>query len=451
MNSRCADIPALFTDWYELAMAQAYTAEGMRETAVFELTSRKLPSFRNYLIAGGITDAVRYLSGFSFSCDELRWLGSRQEFSGGFLASLEKVRFSGDVYAVPEGTPVFPNEPLLQVVAPILEAQLVETALLNLIHFRTSVLTKATRVVVAAKGRQVVDFGSRRAPGLDAALSVARALYLAGGDGTSNTLAGRLYGIPVFGTMAHSYIQAHETEAEAFRAFAMLYPGSTILVDTYDTLDGVRLVIDLTRREGSGFRASAIRLDSGDLASLARESRRMLDEAGFSNIRIFASSGLDEYQILRLVEGGAPIDAFGVGTKLAVCADAPDLDMAYKLVEYAGKGRFKLSSGKTIYPGRKQVFRRIRDSRFAGDTIGRADEQLPGVPLLRPLMLKGVLQSVATLEESRSWLQDQMGLLPESLRSLGNVTESYPVAFSQTLEQDLEHLRETTINRTAIC
>jgi len=326
---------------------------------------------------------------------------------------------------------------------------LVETALLNLIHFQTSVLTKATRVVAAAQGRQVVDFGSRRAPGLDAALSVARAVYLAGGAGSSNTLAGQLFGIPVFGTMAHSYIQAHENEAEAFRAFAALYPESTILVDTYDTLDGVRLVIDLARQAGSAFRASAIRLDSGDLALLARESRRILDEGGFSDIRIFASSGLDEYQIAKLVAGGAPIDAFGVGTKLAVCADAPDLDMAYKLVEYAGRGRCKLSFGKTIYPGRKQVFRRIRDSRFAGDTIGRADEQLPGIPLLRPSMLKGVPQSAATLDDSRSWLREQMELLPASLRSLEEGGEPYPVRFSQTLEQDLEHLRETTTRRTA--
>jgi nicotinate phosphoribosyltransferase len=451
MNSRGAHIPGLFTDLYELSMAQAYTAEGMDKTAVFELTSRKLPSCRNYLIAGGITDAVDYLAGFRFSSDELQWLGRRREFSSEFLASLGKVRFSGDVYAVPEGTPVFPHEPLLQVCAPILEAQLVETALLNLIHFQTSVLTKATRVVAAAQGRQVVEFGSRRAPGRDAALSVARAVYMAGGAGTSNTLAGQLFGIPVFGTMAHSYIQAHETEGEAFRAFAALYPESTILVDTYDTLDGVRLVIDLARRAGSGFAASAIRLDSGDLASLARESRRILDEAGFDNIRIFASSGLDEYQIARLMAGGAPIDAFGVGTKLAVCADAPDLDMAYKLVEYAGRGRCKLSAEKTVYPGRKQVFRRIRDSRLAGDTIGRADEQLPGVPLLIPLMLKGVPQSAATLEESRSRLREQMALLPENLRSLDERGETYPVDFSQTLQQGLDHLRETTIRQTAKC
>jgi len=437
-------ISALFTDLYELNMAQAYCVERMADRAVFELAYRKLPDHRNYIVAAGLEDALRFLERFHFTMDELDWLREQRGFSDPFVSSLEDLRFTGDVYALPEGTPVFPNEPLLQVVAPIMEAQLVETALLNMLHFQSLALTKAERIVRAARGRQVVDFGSRRAPGGDAALSVARATYLAGGHGTSNVLAGRTWGMPIFGTMAHSYIQAHETEAGAFEAFASLFPETTLLVDTYDTLEGVRLVVDLKKRLGDRFRVSAVRLDSGDLVALAREARRMLDEAGLGSVTIFASSGLDEYHIAHLVETGAPIDAFGVGTKMAVSADAPELDMAYKLVEYAGKGRFKLSRGKTLYPGRKQIFRKILDSRMAGDTIGRFDESLPGAPLLRLSMLAGRIQPQPSLEESRHYIQQQMAQLPEELLSLEAAVRPYPVHFSENLKSDLESLRSRT-------
>jgi len=443
-------IPALFTDLYELTMAQAYLAEGMADQAVFELAFRKLPDHRNYLLAAGLEDALRFLAHFRFTADELDWLRRQPGFSDSFVSSLEKLRFTGDVYALPEGTPVFPHEPLLQVVAPLIEAQLVETALLNLVHFPSLVLMKAERIVRAAKGRPVVDFGSRRAPGCDAALSVARETYLAGGMGTSNVLAAKTWGIPMFGTMAHSYIQAHENETEAFRAFASLYPETTLLVDTYDTLEGVRAVVDLKKRLGDRFRIGAIRLDSGDLGALAREARRMLDEASLREVTIFASSGLDEYQVAHLVETGAPIDAFGVGTKLAVCADAPEVDMAYKLVEYAGKGRFKLSHAKTLYPGRKQIFRQIRDSHMRGDTIGRFDENLPGVPLLRPCMVAGAAQPQPSLEETRSYLRQQMAQLPAELMGIeasAVTSQPYSVNFSQRLREDLRSL-ESRIGAT---
>lgn len=434
-------IPALFTDLYELNMAQAYRAEGMADRAVFEVVYRKLPAHRNYIVAAGVEDVLQFLARFRFTADERDWLRGQRGFSDAFVSSLENLRFTGDVYAMPEGTPVFPHEPFLQVVAPIAEAQLAETAILNIVHFQSLALTKADRIVRAAKGRPVVDFGSRRAPGGDAALSVARATYLAGGHGTSNVLAGRTWGIPIFGTMAHSYIQAHETETAAFEAFASLYPDTTILVDTYDTLEGVRQVVDLRKRLGNRFRISAIRLDSGDLATLAREARRMLDEAGLGSVTIFASSGLDEYQVARLVEAGAPIDGFGVGTKLAVSADAPEVDMAYKLVEYAGKGRFKLSRGKTLYPGRKQVFRRISDSCMSEDTIARFSENLPGSPLLRPSMLAGAIQPQPSLEESRRYMQQQLAQLPGELLSLEPAATPYPVHFSKSLTEDLENLR----------
>ena len=437
-------LSALFTDLYELNMAQAYRAEGMTDKAVFELAFRRLPGHRNYIVAAGLADALRFLAQFSFTAGELDWLRTRHGFSEAFVSSLADLRFTGDVYAVPEGTPVFPHEPLLQVVAPIEEAQLVETALLNIVHFQSLALTKADRIVRAAKGRFVVDFGSRRAPGADAALSVARATYLAGGHGTSNVLAGRTWGIPIFGTMAHSYIQAHQTEAAALEAFASMYPDTTLLVDTYDTLEGIRLVVDLRKRLGDRFRVAAVRLDSGDLAALARDARRMLDAGGLENVTIFVSSGLDEYQVAALVDSGAPIDAFGVGTKLAVSADAPEVDMAYKLVEYAGKGRFKLSHGKTLYPGRKQIFRRTLDSRMTGDTIGRFGESVPGTPLLQLSMLAGALQPQPTLEESRRYMQWQMAQLPQELLNFEAAMTPYPVAFSNGLKDDLENMRSRT-------
>lgn len=438
---------ALFTDLYELTMAQAYHAEGMEDTAVFDLIFRKVPERRNFLLAGGLADALRFLAEFRFSDEELNWLRAQPGYSESFIDSLRSLRFTGDVYAVPEGTPVFPNEPLLEVIAPIAEAQLVETALVNICHFQTLALTKAARVVTAARGRAVVDFGSRRAPGNDAALSVARATYLAGGHGTSNVLAAKTFGIPAFGTMAHSYIQAHDSEAAAFDAFTHLYPETTLLVDTYDTLAGVRRVIDLKHRLGERFQVQAVRLDSGDLATLARETHRLLDEAGLRDVTIFASGGLDEYEIARLVDGGAPIDGFGVGTKLAVCADSPELDMAYKLVEYAGKGRFKLSPRKTIYPGRKQVFREIREGHFSGDTIGRFDEPLPGIPLLQPMMLGGRIKPQPTLEESRTYLKDQLAQSAPDMLSLEAAAQPYPVRFSPTLEGDLEKLRQQASTR----
>ena len=430
----------LFTDLYELTMAQAYHAEHMDEVAAFELTFRQMPPNRNYIVVNGLTDVLDFLTDFEFSSGDVEYLRGRGEFSSDFLNRLEHLRFAGDVYAMPEGTLVFPNEPLVQVIAPILEAQLMETYILNQVHFQSLAATKAARVVTAAKGRTVVDFGSRRAHGTDAALKVARATYLAGGSGTSNVLAGKLYGIPVFGTMAHSYIQAHEDEFAAFEAFASLYPETTLLVDTYDTLEGVRKVIELSHKLGERFRVRAVRLDSGDLANLAVGTRKMLDEAGLRDVRIFASSGLDEYKVQALVESGAPIDTFGVGTKLAVMADAPELDMAYKLVEYAGTGRLKLSSRKVLYPGRKQVFRQVENGRLMRDVIGRFDEQPPGEPLLQPLIEHGQPAVRIDLNESRRRLHREMERLPELMRGLKQAPVPYAVAFSERLQADFNDL-----------
>jgi nicotinate phosphoribosyltransferase len=432
---------SLFADLYELTMAQAYYAEGMDQLAVFELAFRQLPRTRNFVVAAGFTDILDFLSAFRFTEDDLEYLRMRREFKDEFLKWLATLRFSGDVYAVPEGTVVFPNEPLLQVIAPIIEAQLIETFVLNQIHFQSIAATKTARVVAAAQGRAVIDFGSRRSHGSDAALKVARATYLAGGDGTSNVLAGKIYGIPVFGTMAHSYIQAHDQESASFESFAALYPETTLLVDTYDTLGGVRKVIELSHKLGHRFQIRALRLDSGDLGSLAFQTRKMLDEAGLQDVQIFASSGLDEYTIEELVHSGAPIDAFGVGTKMAVIADAPELDMAYKLVEYAGKGRLKLSTKKLLYPGRKQVFRQFGKGTMIGDVIGRFDESLAGEQLLKPLMVRGQPAAQVKLAESRKRLQCELQTLPDHLRGLEPGQPQYPVSFSEQLQADLGAIR----------
>jgi nicotinate phosphoribosyltransferase len=433
---------ALFTDLYELTMAQAYDAESMDQLAVFELAFRQLPVNRNFVVAAGFADVLDFLTSVHFTGEDLDYLRGRHEFSDEFLNRLASLRFTGDVYAVPEGTLMFPNEPLLQVIAPIIEAQLIETFVLNKVHFQSIAATKAARVVTAAEGRAVIDFGSRRSHGTDAALKVARSTYLAGGTGTSNVLAGKIYSIPVFGTMAHSYVQAHDEELASFESFAALYPETTLLVDTYDTLAGVCKVIELSRKLGQRFRVRALRLDSGDLGSLAFQTRKMLDEAGLRNVEIFASSGLDEYKVQELVRSGAPIDAFGVGTKLAVSADAPDLDMAYKLVEYAGKGRLKLSAKKLLYPGRKQVFRQIDNGGMVGDVIGRFDESLRGEQLLKPLIVAGRPVTQIKLEESRKRLQCGLQMLADHLRALEPVPPQYPVSFSDRLQADLDSIRQ---------
>lgn len=427
---------ALLTDQYQLTMLQAYHREELVEDAVFSLFVRRLPPRRNFLLACGLDDALRYLETLRFDRDSLDYLASRDEFSREFVDWLAALRFTGDVHALPEGTPVFAEEPILEVTAPLPEAQLVETFLMNQIHFQTLVATKAARVVHAARGRTVVDFGLRRTHGTDAGVKAVRAYYIAGLAATSNVLAGRAYGVPVSGTMAHSYIQAHGSELEAFRAFSELYPDSVLLVDTYDTLEGVRNVTALAAELGDAFRVRAIRLDSGDLAELAFASREMLDEAGLEDVEIFASGGLDEYEIARLVEAGAPITGFGVGTGLGVSKDAPSLDIAYKLTAYAGRGRLKLSPDKRIIPGRKQVFRVEEKGLAIRDVIGLSGERDLGRPLLRKVMEAGARtpEGLMDLEKARKLAQVELARLPDRLLALDAADPPYPVRMSAKLE-----------------
>jgi nicotinate phosphoribosyltransferase len=426
---------ALLTDLYQLTMVQAYWQEQLQGEAVFSLFVRRLPPRRNFLLAAGLDDALRYLETVRFAPEALDYLRSRPEFQAPFLEWLAGFRFTGEVWAVPEGTPVFAGEPILEIIAPLVEAQLMETLVLNQVHLQTALASKAARVILAAHGRPVVDFGMRRMHGTDAALKGARAFYVAGVTATSNVLAGQVYGIPIAGTMAHSYIQVHSSELEAFRAFSSLYPETILLVDTYDTVEGIRQVIRLAGELGDRFRVRAVRLDSGDLATLARESRLLLDRAGLRQVQIFASGGLDETQVARLLDQDAPIDGFGVGTAMGVSADAPALDMVYKLTQYAGGGRIKLSTEKTVLPGRKQIFRQEANGTAKRDVIAWVEEELRGQPLLQPVMRKGrrLPAGEVTLNEIRRYAGEQLAKLPAGLRALGPADPSYPVEISPEL------------------
>jgi len=435
--------PVLFVDLYELTMLQAYFDERMSGEATFSLFVRRLPEHRNYLLACGLDDVLTFLETLRFDEAALSHLDSLGRFSKPFLRHLERLRFTGDVVAVPEGTPVFSSEPILEITAPIAEAQLVETFVMNQVHLQTVLASKAARVVHAACGRQVVDFGLRRMHGLDAGLKSARAFHIAGVNATSNVAAGRAFGLQVAGTMAHSYIQAHADEYGAFREFASTFPDTVLLVDTYDTLAGVRNVVRLAGELGPDFRVSAIRLDSGDLAALARESRAILDAAGLQRVGIFASGGLNEHEIDRLVSVGAPIDGFGVGTDMAVSTDAPALDIVYKLVEYEHKGRLKLSTDKAVFPGRKQVARVDDRGTADHDVLLRHDESMKGRPLLRPVMQRGrrLADGQATLADARACARREIDSLPGRVRGINPAAPPYRVDVGPALAASTDALR----------
>jgi nicotinate phosphoribosyltransferase len=352
----------LLTDLYQLNMVEAYLAGGNTRPAVFEFFVRKLPEQRGFLVAAGLEQALDFLEHLRFSAEELTWLAATGRFSSRLVDYLASLRFAGDVHAMPEGTVFFPNEPIIRVTAPLPVAQLVETRLINLLHFESLIASKAARMVLAAQGRHLVDFGLRRAHGAEAGLLAARASYIAGFDGTATVLAEHEYGIPTFGTMAHSFVEAHDNETAAFEIFARARPENlTFLIDTYDTEAAARKVVALfPRLKSAGITVRGVRLDSGNLAALSRSVRRILDDGDLRDVTILASGGLDEYTITSLVASGAPIDGFGVGTSVTTSSDHPALDCAYKLQEYAGLARRKHSPGKETWPGTKQVFRRRR-------------------------------------------------------------------------------------------
>ncbi|HXE38264.1 MAG TPA: nicotinate phosphoribosyltransferase [Azonexus sp.] len=428
----------LLTDLYQLTMLQAYFDQGMNETAVFEFFVRKLPEQRNFLLAGGLEQVLDYLEALRFTDRELQWLAGSGRFRADFVDSLAHLRFTGEVSAMPEGTPFFPDEPILRVVAPLREAQLVETRIINLLQFQSMVAGKAARVRLAAPGKLLVDFGLRRAHGEEAGLLSARASYCAGFDGTATVLAGMRWAIPLFGTMAHSFIQCHASESEAFAHFVHSHPqATTLLIDTYDTERAAAAILPLARQlAAEGITVQAVRLDSGDLGSHAVAVRAILDHGGFPQIRIFASGNLDEYAVQALIAQGAPIDGFGVGTRMNTSADHPYLDCAYKLQEYAGTARRKRSEGKATWPGRKQVFRHIDTTGcMTGDTLALVDDPQPGTPLLHTVMRGGQrLAPSPTAAEIRDYTADQLARLPPAWRQLDSAP-SYPVNVADSLRQ----------------
>ncbi len=423
MRHPAPDNQALFTDLYQLTMLQGYFLQGMEKTAVFEFFVRRLPADRRFLVAAGLEQALDYLEGLCFTADELDWLRCCGRFRDDFVDYLASLRFRGEVHAMPEGTVFFPDEPILRVTAPLPQAQLVESRLINILHFQTLIASKAARVVLAAPDRLLVDFGMRRAHGAEAGLMAARASYIAGFAGTATALAAPRFHIPVYGTMAHSFVQSHEDEIQAFEHFAQAQPDNAVLlIDTYDTERGARRVVELAPRlRARGIEVKAVRLDSGDLAAHARAVRQILDEGGLGHVRIFASGNLDEHRIRELLTAGAPIDGFGVGTILDTSADAPYLDCAYKLQEYAGRPRRKRSEGKATWPGRKQVYRRLDGQGcLAGDLLTLAE--LPpaeGTPLLVPVMAEGRrLSPSPDLEMVRAHAAEELTRLPPTLRDL---------------------------------
>jgi nicotinate phosphoribosyltransferase len=430
--------PALVTDLYELTMAEAYLRAGITHHATFSLFVRRLPPRRNYLIAAGLEAALDYLEALRFTADDLAHLRGTGLFSPQLLDHLAGLRFSGEVRAIPEGRAVFAEEPLLEVTAPIIEAQLVETMLINILHLHTLLASKASRCVDAAAGRPVVDFGLRRAHGVDAGMAAARATYLAGCTATSNVAAGRRHGIPIAGTMAHSFVTSFPTELDAFRAYAAAFPDTTtLLIDTYDVAQGARNAVTVARElAAAGHRLRAVRIDSGDLDALSRTARSILDAGGFPTVQVFASGGLDEYAIAALVAAGAPVDAFGVGTRMDASEDAPTLDVAYKLVAYEGRPRRKLSEGKATLAGCKQVWRRTGpDGRYAGDIIAAVDEPVTDAePLLEPVMAGGRrLRPSPPLAELRARCLAERARLPDAVRRI-DAASAYPVALSPGLQ-----------------
>ena len=438
---------SLLTDQYELAMASSYLGRGMNELAVFELFARHLPVRRRWLMAAGLGPALAIVREMEFGEEELAYLRSLG-FGTAFLEHLARFRFTGDIDAMPEGTIAFAGEPLVRVTAPRVEAQLLETLLLNQINFQTMVATKAARIALAAggeapAGERLVDFSPRRDHGTDAAMKAARAAAIAGSSGTSNLAAAMRYGLTPMGTMAHSYVMSFEREEDAFRAFMEDFPSNAVmLVDTYDTVQGVRRAIAAAR--ATGVSLAGARLDSGDLLDLSLKTRALLDEAGMSEARIVASGDLEENQIARLTAAGAPIDSFGVGTDLGTSRDSPVVNGIYKLVAHRVGGSWrdvrKRSPEKATVPGAKQVLRDYTDGEMHGDVIARVEEELPGRPLLVPFMRGGCLVCEETLGQMSDRARAQLMALPAGLRKLDREGDAYPVAYSERCRAALEEV-----------
>jgi nicotinate phosphoribosyltransferase len=426
---------SLSTDLYELNMVQAYLDQGEDAVAVFEFFFRRLPARRNFLLAAGLDTALDYLETLRFTPEEIDWLTKTGRFRKNLIDYLANFRFTGDVHAIPEGTVVFPHEPLIRITAPLPQAQLIESRIINVLHFQSLIASKAARMVLAANGKSLADFGLRSAHGAEAGLLSARASTIAGFGGVANVEAGMKFGIPVVGTMAHSFVQIHDDESAAFEDFARARPdGVVLLIDTFDTEAGARKVVDLApklKKDGIGIRG--VRIDSGDLIAMSRKVRDILDAGDLKDVIILVSGGVDEDFIAKVVAAGAPIDGFGVGASLDASSDVPVLDCAYKLQEYRGKPRRKLSEGKVTWPGRKQVWRTVEDGRLRGDVVSVETDKQPGEPLVVQVMKGGTrlaaAESLATIRERAA---RELGRLPDTLRRLEPA--QYPVKIADALE-----------------
>ena len=433
----------LLTDLYQLTMAQSYFREQRMENATFSLFIRSYPPNRGYFVSAGLLDVLAYLEDFAFDASGLDYLATQKLFSDDFLHYLTDLHFTGDVWAIPEGRVFFKDEPIIEITAPIIQAQIVETFVINQLHLQTLIATKAARCVHAAGGRPVVDFALRRTHGTDAGMKVARASYIAGCAGTSNVLAGSRYGIPVVGTMAHSFVMSFDREIDAFRAYAASFPDSAILlIDTYDTAAGAANAAQVAQEMAArGKKLIGVRIDSGDLAAQARAVRKILDEAGFADCKIIGSGGLDEYELAELAK--VPFDSYGVGTKMGISADAPWTDISYKLVEYQDRPVLKLSTGKASWPGKKQLFR-FRDSsgQLERDFVALRDEKLPGESLLKQVMRDGRLnETYPPLAEIRKGFEADFSSLPEGVKAIRDPSV-YAVEFSPRLQALRDEITE---------
>lgn len=450
MKELSADHGALLTDLYQLTMLQGYYYADMNEEAVFEFFVRRLPENRNFLLCAGLEQALDFLLNLQFQQAQLQWLEDSGFFTREFVQWLGQLRFTGSVDAVAEGRAVFTDEPLLRVQTPLPQAQLIESRLINILQFQTMVASKAARCVLAAPNKLLIDFGMRRAHGGEAAAWAARAAYIAGFSGTSTVSAGACWNIPVFGTMAHSFIQAHDSEIQAFRNFARVHPQNVVLlIDTYDTATGAQRVVELAPElKAQGIAIKAVRVDSGDLASEARKVRRILDAGGLEETGIFCSNSLDEYALQELLGQDAPIDGFGIGTRLTTCNDAPYLDCAYKMQVYKQIPRRKRSSGKTTWPGAKQIYRRYADNgQLSEDLLTlNSDTGHAGEALLQPQIRHGHRVSQAeSLKTIRQRCTAELQSLPPQLKRL-EPHHSYGVRISEALK---ELARETDLRQAA--
>ncbi|MEO0151062.1 MAG: nicotinate phosphoribosyltransferase [candidate division WOR-3 bacterium] len=437
---------SLLTDLYELTMAYSYFKSNRNEISTFELFIRNFPENRNFLVSAGIDDIIKIISNFHFEEEDIVYLKSLKLFSDDFLDYLKNFKFKGDVWAIPSGQIYFPNEPVIRITADRISAQILETIILNQFNFQSMIASKCARIILASRNIPCVDFSARRDHGIDSSLKVAKVSYMCGFIGTSNVLAGKIYNIPVYGTMAHSYIMSFESEEKAFREFLKCFKEPVILIDTYNTIEGARKVLDLLKE---GYKIRGVRIDSGDLVKLTKEVKQLFLNNGF-DIKIFVSGDLDEYVIDDILSRGAIVDFFGVGTKMGTSSDAPYLNGVYKLVEDEYGMKIKTSPGKITLPGKKQVYRIYENGIMKKDIIAFEDEKIEGEPLLKKYIENGKVLIEENLEESRKFFKENLSRLPEYLRTIKKSEIEYNVEISQKLKEALEKLKLEHISDTKI-